>query len=59
VARSLDGSEVLLEAIHGALMKRTRERVQENLSGSMRLWKEFKELEKKTIDVMRRIRGRK
>lgn len=53
---SLDGPEEMIRAIARALKKRkSRERLDGNLQQSMRLLKQFKELEKKTVEVMRRI----
>ena len=56
---NLDGPEALIKAVERILKKNGHGRLSENLQESMRLWKKFNELEKKTIEVMRKIRERK
>jgi CheY-like chemotaxis protein len=55
---NLDGPEALIGAVANVLRKNGHGRLEENLQESMRLRQQFKELEKKTIEVIRRIRGR-
>ncbi len=57
---NLDGPDALMRAVARVLQKKNnRERLHENVRESMRLRKEYKQLEGKTIEVLRRILGRK
>ena len=57
---NLDGPEALMRAVARVLQKKNNhERLQGNIRESMRLRQEYKQLEGKTIEVLRRILGRK
>jgi CheY-like chemotaxis protein len=57
---NLDGPDALMRAVARVLQKKNNhKRLQENIRESMRLREEYKQLEGETIEVLRRILGRK